>query len=186
MNESVIASRYANGLASHAREQDALEDVRADLNTLADLLDPERGEIAVAELPDLLASPAIPDEDKIRITDTLCVKLEIGQIVSQFLNVLIRKKRIDIVGEIARQYDKIASEMQGVSNAYAETAAPLSTEQEEALRTALAEATGQRVQLLVRVDPDLLAGLRVRLADRVVDGTLAGRLERLAERLGRT
>jgi F-type H+-transporting ATPase subunit delta len=185
MNESVIASRYANGLASHAREQNALEDVRADLNTLADLLDPERGEIAAAELPDLLASPAIPDADKIRITDTLCAKLEIGKIVSQFLNVLIRKKRINIVGEIARQYDRIASDLQGVANAVAESAAPLTPAQEEDLNAALARATGRRVQLSVRVDPELVAGLRVRLADRVIDGTLAGRLDRLGERLQR-
>lgn len=55
-------------------------------------------------------------------------------------------------------------------------AAPLSTEQQNRLATALAGQVGRVVNLHIVVDPAVVGGIKVELGDEVIDGTVAGRL----------
>jgi len=183
MSQSIIAIRYAKGLALFAREQGEISLVREDLGRLVDLLDPDRGNISVPELLDFLHSPTVPQKEKIHITDVICDELSIGSTVSNFLNVLIRKKRISLVSLIARQYERIAGQMESVHVALVRTAAPLSPAQELSLAAAMSAATGTEVRLEVKTDSTLVAGLSVRLGDQLMDGSVAGRLDRLKAKL---
>lgn len=183
MNDNVIARRYAKGLAQVAAEQNELAQVREDLAALADLMDPERGDISVPELLDCMLTPTIPVAQKIQVTDVLCEKLKIGKTVSDFLNVLIENGRVGICGRIATEFEKIASQFESTAIAVVETARPLTDEQQKALRTLLQEKTGQTVHLRVRKKPELLGGVRVKIGDLVLDGSIQNRLQRLETRL---
>jgi len=179
MNENVIAKRYAKGLAAFAQEQGKLKEVLEDLRGLADLLDPERGDISVPELLDFLRSPTVQLAEKIKLTDVICEKLSIGKEVSDFLNVLIKKNRIALIGILERQYERIASELNAECQAVVSTARPLSAGQQEALRAALAAATGKAISLRVEEDKSLIAGVRVRMSDIMLDGSFAARLDKM-------
>jgi F-type H+-transporting ATPase subunit delta len=179
MNENVIAKRYAKGLAAFAAQRGRLAEVRDDLRLLADLLDPERGDISVPELRALLFSPTVTPEEKIRVTDVICEKLSIGQEVSDFLNVLIKKTRIGLIGMLERQYERLAADLNAEGLAEVRTARLLSPQQEESLRLALREATGKTVRLRVEEDKSLIAGVRVRMSDIMLDGSFAARLEKM-------
>ncbi len=179
MIENVISKRYAKGLAEVAAERDELDAVGEDIGRLADLLDPERGDISEPELPDFLGSPTVPPEQKVKLTDVLCDKLGIGQTVSDFLNVLIQKSRVQLAGRIARDYVGIAAQMHKQATAYVDTAEPLSKEQHKRLREELERILDCEVRLVVKEQKKLIAGLRVRTGDRLFDGSIAGRLDRL-------
>ena len=69
MIENVIARRYARALAEVAVEKNEIEKTDSDVLTLADILDPEGGDISVPELIDCLGSPVIALEQKIKMTD---------------------------------------------------------------------------------------------------------------------
>ncbi len=183
MNQSIIAIRYAKGLALYAQEQGEITEVRNDLGRLADLLNPDRGDISVPELLDFLRSPTVPQKEKIQITDIICDKLSIGATVSNFLNVLIRKNRIAMVNLIKQQYDYIADRIESVRSAEVIAAAPLTDAQAQSLTAALSAATGAQIRLEVKTDPELIAGLSLRLGDKFMDGSLAGRLNRMKARL---
>jgi len=185
MNETLIAARYARGLAEHAHEQGELKPVRQDLHRLADLLDPNRGEISAPELVDFLRSPTVPQNEKIQVTDVVCEKLAIGKTVSDFLNVLIRRNRIALIEAITQQYDRFAGAFEATRNAEVETARPLGEAQRQALEQALAQAAGAPVRMTVKVNPRLIAGLSVRMGDTLLDGSLRSRLRRLTHRLTR-
>jgi F-type H+-transporting ATPase subunit delta len=60
---------------------------------------------------------------------------------------------------------------------------PLSAEQEERLRAALASATGKQVNLKVVVDPSVLGGLVATVGDTVIDGSVRTRIDQLKSRL---
>lgn len=184
MIENVIAMRYARALAELAAEQEAFDQTRDDLNLLADLLDPDRGELEESDLRDFLGSPTVPLAEKIKVTDVLCEKLQIGKLVSDFLNVLIRRYRILLTGRIAREFVKIASRLESIQTAHVESARLLGEEQINRLTQALETATGSKVRLEARVREDLLGGARIRIGDKLVDGTIAARLKRLSARLG--
>lgn len=179
MKEAVIAARYARGLAECAHEKGELRQVREDVDILADLMDPNFGEISVPELLDFLRSPTIPQADKIKVTDVICEKMSIGKTVSDFLNVLIENNRIGITGLIARAFDRIAGEYEHTKIAEVESAKPLSDSHKKMLAEAIKEALGGEVRLLTKRNPELLGGLKVKIGDLLLDGSLSGRLERI-------
>lgn len=181
MNESVIARRYARGLAEYAHEQGKVADVRTDLGKLNDMLDPEAGDVSAPELIEFLRSPTVPPADKIRITDSLCDKLEIGPIVSNFLNVLIQRARTSLMPFIYREFIRFAGRYDERKTAYVETARPLDEAQTEKLRAALTKVADSTIELKVRVNEKLIAGVRVQMDDDLLDGTYARQLDRLAD-----
>jgi len=183
MNEDIIARRYAQGLVEVAAERKELAEVGSDLAALADVLDPARGEISVPELLDSLLTPTIPVAQKVKVTDVLCDKLKIGKTVSDFLNVLIEKGRVDLASAITNEYDRLSANFSATMTAQIETAKPLTTQQEKELQILLTEKTKRTVSLKVKTNPSLIGGLRVQMGDLVLDGSIENRLQRLETRL---
>ncbi|HDQ73313.1 MAG TPA: hypothetical protein ENN19_14655 [Chloroflexi bacterium] len=65
--------------------------------------------------------------------------------------------------------------------AYVTSAKPLSSEQQGELARTLTALADRHVDLDLRIDASLAAGLRVRLEDIVIDNTIAGQLQELRE-----
>jgi F-type H+-transporting ATPase subunit b len=65
--------------------------------------------------------------------------------------------------------------------AYVTSAQPLSAEQQGQLVRTFTALADRHVNLELRTDPDLAAGLRVRLGDMVVDNSITGQLNQLRE-----
>ena len=63
--------------------------------------------------------------------------------------------------------------------AYLTSARPLSAEQQGQLARTFTALADRHVNLELRIEPDLAAGLRVRLGDMVVDNSIAGQLNEL-------
>lgn len=183
MIENVIARRYAVALAEVAAEQNELERVNEEVKRLADILNPEGGEVNVPELLDFLGSPIVPLDEKIQMTDVLCEKLQIGKLVSEFLNVLIKRGRVPLASKIADEYIHIAARIENIYAADVESAEPLSEVDEKRLRESLEKATGERIRLSIKQNKKLLGGVRVKVGDQLFDGSILGRLDRLEAEL---
>ena len=63
------------------------------------------------------------------------------------------------------------------------SARELDSAQQERIRKALAERTGQTVELVAKTNEQLLGGAVVRAGDRVLDASLQRRLQELAQSL---
>ncbi len=60
---------------------------------------------------------------------------------------------------------------------------PLTADQQDRLKAALANATGKHVNLKVIVDPSVLGGIVATVGDTVIDGTVRTRIDQLKSRL---
>lgn len=183
--EDIIAKRYAKGLAEHAMEAGKVDEVRADLEQLADLIDPYSGDYSVPELMDFLSTPVVTPQAKLDATDVILQKLGIGKIVSDFLNVLINHSRVGLIPQINRQFALLVADLTREHAATVFTARPLTADQSARLSEALGKALGAKVRLMTRVEPGLLAGARVEVDGNVVDGTVLGKLEGLKRQLAK-
>ncbi len=179
MIENVIARRYAQALAEVAVEKNEIEKTDADVMILADILDPEGGDVSVPELLDYLGSPVVPLEQKIKMTDVLCEKLNIGELVSEFLNVLIRKRRVPLMTRIAKEYIRISSAIEQIITAEVESAYELTEEEENKISAVLEKKAGLKVRLHTKVNPGLLSGVKVKIGDTMLDGSIKGRMDRI-------
>ena len=103
--------------------------------------------------------------------------------VGNLLGLVLRRRRVDSLVEIAREFRRLYNRRAGIVEATATSALPLAEDEVAALRSRLEQMTDGRVQLDMKVDPQLLGGVQVRIGDLLIDGSVRGRLERLRGRL---
>jgi F-type H+-transporting ATPase subunit delta len=103
--------------------------------------------------------------------------------VLNLIGLMIKRGRIHELPKVATEFRRLDNARQGVTEATATSAAPLSEDEIRTLTQRLEQDTNGRVELDVQVDPSLLGGLVVRVGDRMIDGSVRGRLERLRNQL---
>jgi F-type H+-transporting ATPase subunit delta len=103
--------------------------------------------------------------------------------VYNLLGVVLRRRRLESMSDIAREYRRLYNRREGIFEAVATSAAELDDDEVSALRARLEKMTGGRVDLSLKVDPGLLGGIQIRLGDKLIDGSARGRLERLRSQL---
>ena len=95
------------------------------------------------------------------------------------VRVLADNRRLEVLPEIASQYEVLRNERQGVVEAEILSALPLQDSQLESLVARLEAHTGKRVKPQVSVDQELIAGVRVLIGDKVIDGSVRAQLQAL-------
>ena len=172
---SVVDRVYANALFEAARDQQKLEPVG---EQLAQLVEAER---EVPELRGLLRNPQRDPrarraalEDVLEGTDDL---------LRNFLLVLADKGRAGQLEEIAKEFERLVAEHEGVVHAELTTAVELSEQEARDVIGQIEKASGRKVEATQRVDPDLLGGLVLQAGSLRLDASVRGRFDRLRQEL---
>ena len=103
--------------------------------------------------------------------------------VEHFLLMLVEKDRASIIPNVASEFARMLDAHRGEADAEAVSAVPLTSEQIAQLETQLQAASGFRVRLKTRIDPNILGGLVVRVGDKLIDASVATRLSQIGSRL---
>jgi F-type H+-transporting ATPase subunit delta len=177
MSSSVVADRYARALLELALESNQVQSVAQQLRRAADVY------ASSAELRSVLNDPIVDDTKRTNLVRAIGDRLGLGALVQNTLSVLVQRRRITAVGEIADRLLKLADEQAGVVKATVASAQPLSDAQFEAIKQELERLTGCKVSVERRQDPSLLAGIVTRVGDHVIDASLRGRFTELGQKL---
>ena len=101
------------------------------------------------------------------------------------VRVLAENRRLEVLPEIAGQFEALKNEHEGTVQAEIVSAFPLEQAQLQTLIAHLESNTGKRVKPLVSVDSALIAGVRVVIGDKVIDGSARAQLAALEAALKR-
>jgi F-type H+-transporting ATPase subunit delta len=104
---------------------------------------------------------------------------------NNFLKVLVTYGRLELLPEIAAQYEFLRREAEARIRVQVSSAMPMSDEESERLAERLKVRFGREVELDVDVDESLIGGAVIRAGDQVIDGSVRGRLEQLGRQLSR-
>ncbi len=173
MRQTAAARRYARALFGLARDENAVEETRRELDQLHALL----GESP--ELHDALFRPLFPVAQRRAVIRDVAKRLGSSQTLQNFYGFLVDQRRIIDFDAIREEYGRLADRAAGRTRAEVVSASPLSDAQRTRLEAALASRTGQQVELDVRVDPALLGGAVASVGDLVFDGSLRTQLSTL-------
>ena len=176
MTSRAAAAPFARALFDVARHSDPVR-IGQDLKGFVTLVE------ANPDLLKVLINAAIAPAAKANVLRELFKLHPIADPLARLLILLAERDQLIILPEIATIYDARLLDFQQVVRAEVTTAQPLSTEHQHALEQGLSQATGRRVQMTTRVDPQLLGGLVARIGSRVFDGSVARHLARVRERL---
>jgi F-type H+-transporting ATPase subunit delta len=172
----LVAERYARALFMVAERRGEIFEVLEDLKRLRDLVGGDR------RLEGYLRSPLVPLERKRALLRSALASRVLGPVAS-FMDLLLRKKRMGLFADAVDEYEQQVRVWQGLQEAEAVSAVPLTEDETKRLHAELERTTGLTIELKTRVDPALLGGLYVRIGDRVMDRSVKGLLQSLQERL---
>jgi len=168
--------RYAKALFELARDENKLEQIQADLNTLQEAL------YRSPDLQQVLESPIIPKGDKADLLNQL-FRDRVSELTMRFLQLLVEKNRESLLGFIIQRFGELLDDYQGILRGKLISAYAFTPEQRKALKTRLDKITGKNVLLEEEIDPQLLGGFVVRIKDTIIDVSLKNQLLKLRERL---
>lgn len=175
---ATLARPYAGAAFDIARDADRLDQWSRWLANLA-------AAAAEEEVRQLIASPALPGPAKAhRIIDLLGD--ELGTDARRFVHVLADNKRLDIMGEIASQFEALKAAAERTLDVEIISAVELTEDQLKGFVNGLTERFGQEIEVETRVDETVVGGAIIRAGDTVIDGSVRGRIAKLTEALLRT
>ena len=132
----------------------------------------------------LLASPDISGPEKAHKLSEVCGE-ELNDRAKNLLQVLAVNQRLELLPEIALQFEALKAAREQSLDVEVLSAYPLSDAEADKLKNALAVKFDKEVTVTSSVDQSLLGGAIIRAGDMVIDGSVRGKLEKLAETLQR-
>lgn len=167
---SGMAGRYATALFELAREQNAIDPVKVDLDRFEALV------TEVADLARLLRSPVFSAEEQTRALSGVLDRAGIDGLAANVLKLLGTNRRLFAALDMARAYRALVAKHKGEVTAEVTLAEQPSEAHLAAIKDALAAVTKKNVQMKVKVEPSIIGGLVVKLGSRMVDSSLRTKL----------
>lgn len=165
---------YADALFSLAVEEGTLEEMLPALRLVKDTLAGDQ------EAVDMLASPAIPKDERIAVIDAAFAG-NLPEHVLSFLKVLCGNGYIRCLNECVDEFEELYRAAKNLSTAYVTSAVPLTEADCAALKAKLEKRLHRSITLECSVDASLLGGLVVRVDGKVLDGSIRHRLDEIKE-----
>lgn len=172
MKSTKIADRYARAFLQEALSKESLEEVSKDMKTIA--ADVRKGR----DLRVLLKSPVIRTENKINVLEKYWGE-KLGSDSMGMVRLVCRKGREMYLGWIAERFHGLYKEHKNIVTAEVRTAVELDDELREAIVSKVQQEEGQEVDLIERVEPELIGGMVLKVGDRQYDGSVIKQLRKL-------
>lgn len=172
MSEITVAIRYAKALIDLASEQNTLEQVKADMELILHTIK------ANPELNAVLANPIIHHDKKIKIIDAIFGD-KVNKVTILFLNLMVNKGRAEIIYPAAMEFVNQYDVIRNITTATVISATELSAANKQTIIAEIEAETKGSVQLITRIDPDLIGGFVLTVGDRQIDTSISGSLNKL-------
>ena len=177
MTTRASAARYARALFDVALQESAPEQAERDLAAFAQLLQQH------PDLRAVLMNPAVPGPSKAAVVRELTTRAGFSAPVSKLVVMLAERDRLTLFPDLLEVYRERLMDHQQVVRAEVTTAVPLAPERAAQIEQRIAQATGRRVTLAMRVDPSIIAGIVTRIGSVVYDASVARQLDAMKQRL---
>ena len=172
---SSAAKRYAQAVFSLGKEQGTLDAWSNDLAVLSRIVADDR--IAV-----YLTNPSVAAERRIEAIES-SLGANVQPEARNLARMLIERDRTMLIPDIREMFDAQLRAERGIAVAQVTSAEQLSDAEQDFIRQRLEAMTGRKVELAIRIDPEIIGGIIVRIGDQVIDGSVRNKLEKMRSRL---
>jgi F-type H+-transporting ATPase subunit delta len=174
--ESQVARRYATALFRTAKRVDQVDRILDDLKAIADLL---RGD---PNLKNFLEAPQILDQYKRELITTAFKDL-ISEALFSFLILVLDKHRIEYLLSMAKDYERLVKEDQSILQTRVITTRVLDPVSRDRLKEELERTTAKKIEMLLKIDPQIIGGIIVILGNKIIDRSIKHQLDELKEEM---
>ena len=174
-----VGNVYGTALYTLALEEGLTGSLLAELKVLQE---------SFRETPDfirLLSSPNLSKQERCQILDD-SFRGKVHAYVLNFLKILTEKGYMRHFSDCVKAYRELFNQDNGILPVTAVTAVPMTEKQVQALTMKLQSITGKRIELMRKLDPNVLGGMRLDYDGKRVDDTVAHRMDAVRNMLKNT
>ncbi|MFA5063282.1 MAG: ATP synthase F1 subunit delta [Candidatus Omnitrophota bacterium] len=175
MKEIIVVKRYSEAFMDFAKETIGLKVAVDEFKALKLLMQSN------PEFEEFLASFEVSENEKSDFIDKVLGE-DYSREFRQFLKLLIEKKRIDKLHDIA-DYIRVAYAHLGETEAILKTSFPLDLDLIKEIKDRLERKFNRSFRFYIDLDGSMLGGVQVIMGNTIIDGTVARRLSDLKEKL---
>lgn len=178
MSVETVARRYASALADVVMSSGDTETVKGELKTWGNMLSSNR------ELNGVFYNPAIAQNSKEKVLESLLNRSKPSNVTANFLRVLLRNNRLTEIDAINERLDSVLDERSGVVAAKVTSSRELSDGERAELKANLAKLTGgKEINIEYKIDESIIGGAITRVGSTVYDGSVKTQLELLKSKM---
>jgi len=167
--------RYAKALFAYTEETATSDEVFAEMASLAQSFASE------PRLRSFLMSPILRTHDKIALIKS-AISERVTRPVWRFVRLVVRNHREDMLQSMALNYLDLYRKAHNINLATVESAVPLSPQTQERLKTLMSAQTHGTVELIQRVNPELIGGFIFQMNNLRIDGSISSQLKEMKKR----
>ena len=168
----IVASRYAKSLLQLAVEKGQLEKVYADMLFVQSTCEQHKDFVR------FLNSPIINTDKKLSVLKEVFAG-HIGEMSVGFFTILTNKRREMYMGDIAKSFVSQYKEYKNILTAVITSATGIDATVKSKVLELVKQTTKGEVELVEKVDKDLIGGFVLRIGDRQVDASVSRKLNDL-------
>ncbi|MEE9552901.1 MAG: ATP synthase F1 subunit delta [candidate division Zixibacteria bacterium] len=172
MSEASVARRYAQALFNVALTRETVDIIGSELFQLKSFSDKD------GRFINFLRAPQVLTDHKVAMVKSLFTTRLSPSLLS-FLMLLIEKDRITYLSEIAREFEKLLEDYKGIIKAKVTTAVHIDQDYKNRLVDSLQRMTGKKIELIHKINSDIVGGIIVQLNHQVIDRSVRSRLDAL-------
>jgi F-type H+-transporting ATPase subunit delta len=173
MADSRVASRYVKSLLSLAVEQKALEAVHHDMQMFDQACRTNH------QFLNMLKSPIIKHEKKKEILVEL-FKGKVNPLTLSIIEILTRKNREPLLPAIASEFHNAYNEYKGIEKATVATTIAVDSKLKGEIEAIVKKLSAKKqVELVEKIDKDLIGGFILNVGDRQIDASVKSKLKTL-------
>jgi len=173
MADSRVASRYVKSLLSLAVEQKVLDVVHEDMQMFDQACRTNR------QFANMLKNPIIKHEKKKDILEAL-FKGKVNPLTLAIIEILTRKNREPLLPAIAHEFHNAYNQYQGIEKATVTTTTAVDPKLKGEIEAIVKKlSTKKQVELVEKIDKDLIGGFILNVGDRQIDASIKSKLKTL-------
>ncbi|AWW30322.1 ATP synthase F1 subunit delta [Echinicola strongylocentroti] len=173
MSVKRVASRYAKSLLELADERGILKEVHQDMESLLAVAGSNR------DFALMLKSPIVKPDVKAKVINKIFSGTA-QELTLSFYDIISRKHREDIIADIAKAFLELYNLHQGIQIAEVTTTFAMNDELRATFAETVKEISGkEKVELVEKVDKDIIGGFVLRVNDRQLDESMNSKLKAL-------
>lgn len=174
------ACGYATALAEVGQQQNILDTVFADVEKLGRFAEDD-------QFWKFFTSPVVEDRDKKSVTGDICKDAGFHAVTVNLLNLLIDKKRTNILKDLLKEFDELYNQLTDTQIAFVTSAVEIEKSQLSLIGKKVQSMSGSKnVKLKNIIDPSIIAGFIVRFGEdgsRLIDMSVKGQLDQIASQI---
>lgn len=175
LNIKELSRRYTTAVFELAKSEKKLSKLEKDLAEIEAIVRDSK------ELQRLINSPLISTNEQIAVLKEICKKAGFDSLTMNFLLVVARNRRLEFLPQIVASFRSRIQEEAGQVKAEVISAEKLGAAEIKKIEKEISAKTKKDIQLIEKIDPEIIGGLIIKLGSKMYDYSVRSRLSRMAK-----